>query len=109
LIEKVGAYLGFCLRAGKVVFGVDDIETYKKKIYLVIADGDLAENSFKRLLKANERFCATLMTTSAGLLGELLHKPQVKAVAIKDYNLSKAILEAAKDQTQFKFYSGGNN
>ena len=109
MIEKVSAYLGFCLRAGKVVFGVADIEIYKKKIHLVIADGALAENSLKRLVKANERFQAPIIVTEAGLLGELLHKPQVKAVAIKDYNLSKAILAAAENQTQFKFYSGGNN
>ncbi|MBQ9118370.1 MAG: hypothetical protein IJY11_04130 [Clostridia bacterium] len=109
MIEKIRAYLGFCLRAGKIIFGVDDIETHRKKIHLLLVDEKLAENSKKRLHKANERFLSPLFLLDEGLLGELLLRPQVKAVAIKDYNLAKAILQAAKDQPQFKFYSGGNN
>ena len=109
MTEKVSAYLGFCLRAGKVIFGVDDIEGYKKKIYLVIADGSLEDNSLKRLLAASKRLSSPLLTTKEGLLGELLHRPTVKAIAIKDYNLSAAILQAAEGQTEFKFNSGGNN
>ena len=109
MIEKVSAYLGFCLRAGKIIFGVDDIETHKKKIYLLLVDGGLAENSLKRLKKANERFSSPLLTVEEGLLGSLLHRPAVKAAAIKDSNLAKAILQAAENQPQFKFNSGGNN
>ena len=105
----MGAYLGFCLRAGKIIFGVDDIETHKKKIHLLLVDSSLAENSLKRLKKANEKFLSPLLTVEEGLLGTLLHRPAVKAVAIKDYNLAKAILQTAENQPQFKFNSGGNN
>ena len=109
MIEKIRAYLGFCLRAGKIVFGVDDIETYKKKVHVLLVDEGLADNSKKRLMKANEKFLSPMLVLDAGVLGELLHRPQVKAAAIKDYNLAKAILQAAENQPQFKFYSGGNN
>ena len=109
MIEKIRAYLGFCLRAGKIIFGVDDIEMHRKKIHLLLVDEGLADNSLKRLVKANESFSAPLLTAEAGLLGELLHRPQVKAVAIKDFNLAKAILQAAGNQTQLKFNSGGTD
>ena len=88
---------------------MDDIETHRKKIHLLLVDEGLADNSLKRLIKANQGFSAPLLTVEGGLLGELLHRPQVKAVAVKDFNLAKAILQAAKDQTQFKFNSGGTD
>lgn len=88
---------------------MDDIETHKKKIHLLLVDSGLAENSLKRLHRANERFIAPLITVETGLLGTLLHRPAVKAVAIKDYNLAKALIQAAENQPQFKFNSGGNN
>ena len=109
MIEKIRTYLGFCLRAGKVLFGVDDIETHRKKIHLLLIDDALAENSKKKVYKANETFQAPLLTVEAGLLGDLVHRPGVKAMAIKDFNLAKAILQTAEQQPQFKFNSGGNN
>ncbi len=98
MIEKIRAYLGFCLRAGKILYGVDDLEVYRKKIHLILVDESLAENSLKRVRKANETFKAPLLTFQSGLLGELLYRPAVKAVAIKDFNLAKAILAAAGDK-----------
>lgn len=99
MIEKIRAYLGFCLRAGKVLFGVDDLEVYRKKIHLILVDESLAENSLKRVHKANETFQAPVLTFKSGLLGDLLLRPTVKAVAIKDFNLAKAILAAANGKT----------
>ena len=59
--------------------------------------------------KATEKFACPLIQTQANVLGELLHKPAVKAVAIKDKNLADAIVSVATGETQFKLYSGGTN
>ena len=107
-MNKISSYLGFCIRAGKIVFGVDRIET-QKKAYLLLADGELKENSFKIMLKASEKFSAKLIVTENNLLGELLHRPQVKAVAITDEQLALAIINAMQSKPQFKLYSGGQN
>ena len=107
-MNKISTYLGFCIRAGKIVFGVDRIETLKKT-YLLLADGELKENSFKIMLKTSEKFSAELIVTEGNLLGELLHKPQVKAVAILDEQLALAIKKAMEGKPQFKLYSGGQN
>lgn len=107
-MNKISAYLGFCIRAGKIVFGIDRIEI-AKKAYLLIADGDLKGNSFKIMLKTSERLSCNIFVTENGLLGELLHKPQVKAVAITDEQLALAIVNASQGKSQFKLYSGGHN
>ncbi len=109
MIEKIGAYLGFCVRSGKIVYGVDDVEKQKKGVCLLIVDGALSENSFKVVSKAREKFACPLVTTENGLLGELLHKPAVKAVGVKDKNLASAILSAAEGSSRFKFISGGKD
>ena len=107
--SKIETYLGFCVRARKITFGVDDIGSQKKGVFLLISDGGLSENSFKIMQKSQEKFACPLLVTNADALGALLHKPAVKAVAIKDKNLADAIIKASESESQFKLYSGGTN
>lgn len=107
--NKLISYLGFCIRSGKIVFGVDAIEQYKKRVHLLFADGSIGPNSMKILIKAKENFSCELLMTTAGALGEWLHRPAVKAVAILDKNLAQAILSVIDGEPQVKSYSGGNN
>ncbi len=107
--SKIETYLGFCIRSGNIVFGVDRAETLKKGVYLLLADGTLSENSLKTLCKLREKFACPLLVTEGANLGELVHRPAVKAAAIKDKNLASAILTAAEGDLKYKLYSGGNN
>ena len=107
--KKIESYLGFCVRSGKILYGVDDIEKHRKKVFLIIVDEALGESSLKKILKAQERLCCPLLTATEGVLPAALHKPAVKAVAIKEKNLATAILSVAESDSQFKLYSGGNN
>ena len=107
MIQKIGAYLGFCVRSGKIVYGVDEIAEHRKRVSLLIIDGGLSENSRKEIYKAQERLACPLLETENGLLGELLHKPAVKAVAIKEKNLALAVLSAAEACSKIKFIRGG--
>ena len=103
---KLSSYLGFCIRSGKICYGVDDIEQHRKRVYLLIMDESLGESSKKTMLKSQERFGCPLLVAEAGVLGELLHKPAVKAVAIKDNHLASAILSVVGGETKLKIYGG---
>ena len=107
-MQKISTYLGFSIRAGKIAFGIDRIETLKKAC-LLIADGSLSENSLKIMRKTQERIGCPLLITETGLLGELAHRPAVKAAAIQDEQLALAIEKESSGKPQFKFYSGGQN
>jgi hypothetical protein len=50
-----------------------------------------------------------MLVTDTSVLGEWLHRPAVKAVAILDKNLATAMLSVIDSEPQVKFYSGGNN
>ena len=107
--SKIETYLGFCVRSGKMVFGVEMIDRAKKGIYLLIADETLGASSFKTIVQAKERLDCPLLLSGKEILSEMLHRPAVKTVAIKEKNLAAAILSAVADEPQFKLYSGGNN
>ena len=109
MTSKIETYLGFCIRARKAIFGADDIEAQKKGVKVIVCDASLAENSFKKICKAKERFQCPVLITEKDCLGELLHRPAVKAVAVKDEHLAAAIITAAESEPKIKFYSGGNN
>lgn len=107
--SKVENYLGFCIRARKIIFGAETIEKQKRGVFLLIVDGGIGKNSLKPTLAAKERLACPMLVTAEGQLGEMLHKPAVKAVAITDNHLASAILSVAESDSQFKLYSGGNN
>ncbi len=110
---KIVTYLGFCIRARKIIFGVDEIESARKCVHLLIADGGLGASSFKTVVKASQKLACPLLVTDTGDLGEHLQRPAVKAVAIKEKNLAAAILSEAASGNRWKVYSefnsGGNN
>lgn len=105
--SKIETYLGFCVRAGKIVYGADNVENQKKGVKLLIFDRAISPNSLKVLIKSQERLQCPVLETTENVLGAYLHKPAVKAVAIKDEHLASAILSVVDDDPQFKLYSGG--
>ncbi len=107
--NKIETYLGFCIRARKIIFGAEMISRQKKGVKLLIFDGGMGANSLKIIVKAQETLGCPLLQTEQGVLGEWTHKPAVKAVAITDEHLATAILSAVENERKMKFYSGGNN
>lgn len=107
--SKIETYLGFCLRARKLLLGVDNVESAKKDVYLLLADEKLGESSLKQMIKAKEHFACPLLMAQEGFLAECLHRAGVKALAVRDKSLAGAILQATQTENQVKLYSGGNN
>ncbi len=105
--SKIETYLGFCIRSRKIAFGVEEIAKLKTGCLLLV-DKALGESSFKEMNKARERLKCPMIEIEKDVLGELLHRFGVKAVAIKDKNLASAILSVAENEPQFKLYSGGS-
>ena len=107
--NKIETYLGFCIRANKIVFGVDRLEKQKKGVHLILIDGGVGKTSLKPALLAKERLHCPIVISDSGVLGETLHRPAVKVAAVTDEHLATAILSAVGGVSQFKLYSGGNN
>ncbi len=106
--SKIQTYLGFCVRSRKIVYGTDEIETQKKGVFLIVFDETLSENSLKVLYRVSEKQGCQMVKAEKDALANALFKPAVKAVAIRDKNLAKAIGDCVEEDSQFKFHFGGS-
>ena len=107
--SKIETYLGFCIRAKKIIFGAEMIEKQRKGVFLLVIDGNIGKNSLKTIVKTKERLGCPLYITDEGSLSEWVHRPAVKAVAVTDKNLASAMVKSADSEPKFKLYSGGIN
>lgn len=94
--NKIEAYLGFALRAGKLVLGLNSIETIKKGVYCLLLDEGAAKNSHKEARKLKEKFDCPLLIIRD--LGALMKREGCKLAAVKDSSLAEAILREAGDK-----------
>lgn len=91
-VQRIKSFVGFAVRAGKVVWGTDNVLAYKKKLRLVLASADLAENAREKLRAYCEKKPAEFVVLTDLTVAELVHREGVKAVGVIDKNLSDAIL-----------------
>lgn len=90
-IEKVKTYVGFAKKSNSIVYGVDTI--VKKHVDLVICSDSLAENSKSKLTSILINNETPIIFFKTGELENIIGIEGVKAFAIKNKNLAKAILE----------------
>lgn len=86
--DKVATLIGFAMRAGKVVFGTDNIEVCRKK-HLVIFDKTLSQSSQEKLIRIVGK---TPILRSDVLMKDVTHREGCKALAITDKQMAQAIL-----------------
>lgn len=103
--RKIITYLGFCLRAGKIILGIDRAES-AKKAKLILFDSSLSENSKEKALKLQEKFGCTAIVAEGTELSVLLHRPGCKFAAVTDKNLAEAIVREAENNGKFRLLRG---
>ncbi|MBQ3042664.1 MAG: hypothetical protein IJD47_05655 [Clostridia bacterium] len=91
--SKIETYIGFAIRKGSVVFGVDNIKYYRKKMYLLVYTPTLSQNSLDVLKLTSETVGCPLSQIDDY---EMLQRKNCKALAICDKSLANAILENLK-------------
>ncbi len=85
---KIETYIGFAIKKGSVLFGVDNIKACRKKPCLLLYTADLSDNSQSVLqLVAKRTGCPLLQIDEYSILA----KRNCKALAICDKSLADAI------------------
>lgn len=102
---KIETYIGFCIRARKITLGSGAISCIKDGVYLLLMDGASAKNSQRLALKFKNRFSCPLVVCKSGF-EKAVNKEGCKLAAVRDKELSKAILENLDGN--YELYSGGN-
>ena len=91
-IQRVKSFVGFAVRANKVVWGTDNVLAYKKKLRLILVSDGLAENALQKLRAYAETKPARLEVLQGVSVAELVHRDGVKAIGVTDKNLADAII-----------------
>lgn len=93
-IDKLRGYLGLSIRAGKIVFGADNIIEWRKKNYGMFADANTAQNTLDKMRAFAETRGLEFTILPNNLdLSTLMHKENVKVIAISSKNLYTIIKE----------------
>ena len=89
--DKIARYVGFAVKSGKIVFGLDNFPGKKRQLKLVLADITLSGGSLEKAKRLCSEYNIPLIEISdvEGLTG----KSGCKAAGITEDNLSKEIIK----------------
>ncbi len=95
-IGKIDCYINFAVRAGKVIWGVDNLERAKRTSHLILVDESLGANSAKQLSLYCQRKNTMSLTLPTDYLNNLLKRSNIKVLSITDESLANAIIKYCK-------------
>ena len=101
---KAESYIGFCLRARKIVLGTGATDCLKKGAYLIMVCSTASSNCLKLAQKYARRHSCPLMVCKSGL-ENAVNRPGCKIAAVTDKNLAEAIMANACEE--YEIYAGG--
>ena len=89
--EKIKTYIGFAIKSRQIVFGVDSIK--EKKPYIIIYSNSLSELSKNGCVKASNKNNSKIYEISDDEMFDIVGNDKIKALAILNKDLAKAIEE----------------
>ncbi len=93
-MDKRKAYLGFALRAGKLILGVNAVQAAKRDVYLLVADESASSNTKKQIESIVKKLECPIVWVQD--LEALTGKAYCKLAAVREQSLARAILEAGE-------------
>lgn len=93
MADKIETLIGFAIRANKIIYGIDNIEILRKKRYLIVVCNSLSERTLKRVMSAAQERKIPVIRVKHKLLEDVVHKTQCKVIAVKDNQMSTAIMK----------------
>ena len=91
MVDKVESILGFAVRARKLIYGIDNVESFRKRRYMIMICNTLSDRSKKRCLELAEKQHIPLIAVKHVTLENLIHKTKCKVIALTDRQMSQAI------------------
>ncbi len=96
IINKVDTYVGFAVKSGNVIWGLDMLKKAKKAPFVILIDEQIGQNSLKQVNLYAERNNVEIVVLPAEHLNNSLARTNVKILSVCDENLAKAILNTIK-------------
>lgn len=95
-LNSIKKYINLCKKAGAVVYGIDNLKSSKKPVFVIFTD-ITAGNSLKRTAKyLSENSNILNIELESNLIDNLFETTNCKAVGISNSNLADKIIELIK-------------
>ena len=91
---KLASYLGFAVKSGKIIYGIDNLNSGKKRVFALVICPTAAANLRDGAEKYAGKYGVPLVTASVPL-EDLVFKRNCKLVALLDANMAQAVIETA--------------
>ena len=92
-VDKIESILGFAVRAGKIIYGFDNIELLRKKRYLIILDNSVSQRLQRHCTEFAKSRHLPLLLIKHKKIEDVVHKFKCKVIAITDKQMSQAIMQ----------------
>ena len=100
-VDKVKSYLGFAIRSGKVIFGVDKLFDSKKKAQLILICSTQNEKVTNKVVRYAKNENIPYIKLKDLVVGEIVSRDNCKVIGILDINLAQAV----KNEFQMESYN----
>ena len=91
-LNKINSYIGFSVKSGKAIFGLEMLKRAKIKPFLILIDENLGSNSLKQTKLYSERNNVKIITLPNNHLNNYLKRNNVKVLSLLDESLCNAIM-----------------
>ena len=91
-LNKIDSYIGFSIKSGKAIFGLEMLKRSKNKPYIILIDESIGSNSLKQTKLYAERNNITIITLPKDHLNDSLKRNNVKVLSLLDESLCNAIM-----------------
>ena len=89
--DKICSLIGFAVKSGNVVFGLDDIIASKRRKYLIVSDKTLSSRSENGVIEAARKSSANRLISLVRNVEDIVFKTNCKVIAITDKQMANAI------------------
>ena len=92
-INKIKTYLGFAIKSKKIIFGFDNIISYKKNQILILVSSSVNNKTSLKINEFANRKNYKIINLTDLTCEELIGRDNCKMVSVIDENLAQAIIK----------------
>lgn len=90
--RKIDSYIGFAVRSGDVIYGLDSFPSYTGRIELIMYDAQTGAATLRKLKNLCKREDIKAIKCKSGYISGAVHRENVKLIAVTSKSLANAIL-----------------
>lgn len=93
ITSKAETYIGFSIKSGKIIWGLDNVLSCRVSPKLIVTCNSLGENSEKKLLTYASSKGIKVLKLKNRHLEDIVNKSNCKVIGLTDAHLAQAVID----------------